>query len=455
MLKWGTRCFLSNEFYNAREDPNCKDPDGSGPLKKGDGQFYRPSGIAVDKLGYVYVADLDNQNVQKFTKNGEFVMSWGSYCNLATGEGCTDPDESGSLKWSDGQFASPYDIAIDSNEFVYVLETSNGRVQKFTTDGKFVAKLGKTRTFDGLLSFPEAIAVDKRGNVYVAGGNYNRIQKFSTNGTFLMKWGVGGSKLGQLFSPSGIAVSEDGYVYVADTQNNTVQKFTVDGKFISTWGSLCVIRNNFHGCIDPDGIGALQLGDGQFNNPVSITTDSDGNIYVFDGNSRVQKFDSDGRFIAKWGSFCTLFGYSVETYSPIPPPAIPAGEGCVDTDSRGPLEFGDGQFMWRAYIAADPNGYLYVSDPENKRTQKFTLDGKFLAKYGYSGPIATDKDGNVYVVDATAGYVKKFDDSGNVLVNLRLEQFEGPRGIAVDNSGNIYVFDGNLSIVQKYSPVTG
>ncbi len=444
VLKWGTRCVYSS----AREDPNCKDLDGDGPLRKGEGQFSNPMGVAADKLGYVYVSD-SNQHVQKFTKNGEFVASWGSYCNMMTGVSCIDPDDDGSLEWGDGQFASPTDIAVDSSGFVYVLDNSNARVQKFANNGKFVTKLGKTNIFNILLSFPEAIALDKHANVYIAGGPYSRILKFSSSGTPLMRWGDGGSNLGALRSPTGITVSGDGYVYVADTGNNRVQKFG-NGKFVYAWGSNCVLGNNFHGCIDPDGLGALQVGDGQFNSPSSIGTDTNGNIYVFDGNGRIQKFDSDGRFITKWGSFCALFGYSPASENDVP---IPRGEGCIDPDGVGPLKVGDGQFMSHAYIAVDPNGYLYVSDTGNNRTQKFTLDGKFLMTLDYYGPIAADEDGDIYVIDISGGYVTKFGAGGNIIARFTLDEFEAPRGIAVDNTGNIYVVDRNLSMVQKYSPI--
>ena len=58
------------------------------------------------------------------------------------------------------------------------------------------------------------------------------------------------------------------------------------------------------GCIDPDGSGPLQKGDGQFDHPGDVTLDSSGELlYVTDSrNNRIQKFDSDGKFITKWGS---------------------------------------------------------------------------------------------------------------------------------------------------------
>ena len=73
-------------------------------------------GIAVDSSGNVFVADLTNHRIQKFSSDGDFIEMWGS-----RGSG-------------DGQFLSPYGIAIDSLDYVYVTERDNNRVQKFLTD---------------------------------------------------------------------------------------------------------------------------------------------------------------------------------------------------------------------------------------------------------------------------------------------------------------------------------
>ena len=71
--------------------------------------------------------------------------------------------------------------------------------------------------------------MDVAGNVYVAETSNSRIQKFSSDGTFLMKWGIYGSDDGQLKYPSGVAVDATGNVYVADTGNRRIQKFSSDG----------------------------------------------------------------------------------------------------------------------------------------------------------------------------------------------------------------------------------
>lgn len=79
----------------------------------GDGQFSFPSGLAVDSLGNVYVADTGNHRIQKFDASGNFLAKWGSEGN------------------GDGQFSNPAGVAVDSLGNVYVADTGNHRIQKF------------------------------------------------------------------------------------------------------------------------------------------------------------------------------------------------------------------------------------------------------------------------------------------------------------------------------------
>ena len=107
---------------------------------------------------------------------------------------------------------------------------------------KFVTNWGSYGTDNGQFSIPNGIAVDSLGNVYVAdgrdeqyrtGGNY-RVQKFNSDGTFLATWGTYGSGNGQFSNPQGVAVDSSGNVYVTDGRdiymyqsegNYRVQKF--------------------------------------------------------------------------------------------------------------------------------------------------------------------------------------------------------------------------------------
>ena len=232
----------------------------------GDDQFKFPCGIAIDSSGYIYVADQENNRIEKYNSNGTFITKWGS---AGTG---------------DGQFGYPSGIAVDSSGNVYVIESSNHRVQKFNSSGAFITKWGSYGTGDGQFAYPWVVAVDSSDNVYVADQMNHRVQKFNSSGVFITKWGSEGVGDGNFNRPCGIEVDSSGNVYVTDSYNHRIQKFTSNGTFITKWGSS-------------------GTDDGQFNYPQKVAVDSSGNVYVFDEfNHRVQEFTSSGKFLTKWGS---------------------------------------------------------------------------------------------------------------------------------------------------------
>jgi hypothetical protein len=367
-----------------------------GSWGSGDGQFHWPSGITVDSRGYVYVTDTFNYCIQKFTSDGQFIAKWGSQGN------------------GDGKFNQPHAVAVDISDYVYVADTENNRIQKFTSDGQFVTKWGSGGNGDGQFTEAFAIAVDNSGSVYVADLLNSRIQKFSSNGQFTAKWGSRGSGDGQFFLPYAVAADANGNVYVADSGNSRIQKFTSNGQFVSKWGS----------------IGSEN---GQFYFPEGITLDSSDNVYVVDTyNHRIQKFMSDGQFVTKWGSFGS----------------------------------GDGQFSHPNGIVVDSGSYVYVVDTENCRIQKFTSKGEFVSKWGsygagnqqfyYPRGIALDSSNNVYVADTWNDRVQKFTSNGQFVTKWGSNgigdgQFKYPEGIALDSNGNVYVTDTQNYRVQKFT----
>jgi len=272
-----------------------------GSFGSGNGQFWYPGGIATDSKGDVYVADTNNHRVQKFDGAGNFLAKWGSRCvhrsyandrNIWSSS-CYDPDGAGPLALGDGQFSYPWGIAIDSKDNVYVGSGwNNHRIQKFDSRGNFVTKWGAYGNGNGQFKRPRGIAIDGADNVYVADTDSwdkpnNRVQKFDSSGNFLSKFGSSGNADGQFprRSPHGIGVDNKGNIYVSDTL--AMSNHHRIQKFDS--------RGNFLGKW-----GSYGPADGQFNEPRGVAVDQDGNIYVAEmGNHRIQKFDSSGNFLMK------------------------------------------------------------------------------------------------------------------------------------------------------------
>ena len=271
------------------------------------GQFIEPWDAAFDSKGNIYVLDTGNNRIQKFYPNGTFTAQWGSAGNAP------------------GQFNLPRSITLcpsadNDTDLVFVADTGNHRIQKFYSNGTFVAQWGTKGAGNGQFKNLTGIAADIAGNVFVADTENYRIQKFNSSGGFITKWGSQGMGSGTFNLPSGIAIDNlGGAVFVADTANHRIQKFNSSGGFIAKWGSE----------------GAAEA---QFELPQGVAIDSSGNVFVADTeNHRVQKFGYNGTFILKWGT-----------------------EGT-----------GNGTFKSPAGITVDADGKVYVADTDNNRVQKF------------------------------------------------------------------------------------
>ena len=263
-----------------------------------------PIGLTIDPQGHLYVIDGKNNRLQVFDATGQYLTTLGSQGH-----------DEGQFFFNEGTVHGA--VAADEQGNVYIADTYNSRIQKFTSDGQFVSLWGKhSGTDDGLFLQPVDVAVDKQGNIYVLDQLRHDIQTFDGDGNFLTKWSGAGDN--QFYSGN-IAVDEQGNVYVADSDHDRVLKFDNNGQFLTEWGSS-------------------GTGDGQFTAPAGITVDRQGNVFVVEQyGQRVQKFDSNGQFLTKWGS-----------------------DGA-----------GDGQFTNPVDIAVDDQGNIYVADYGNDRVQHF------------------------------------------------------------------------------------
>jgi sugar lactone lactonase YvrE len=401
--------------------------------------------------------------------------------------------EWGSAGSGEGQFDGPYDVAIDSQNNVYVTDFVNDRIQKFDSDGNFITTWGSAGSGEGQFDGPYGVATDSQNNVYVTDYGNDRIQVFSPSigattttitpppspeteqqnqqqYSFVRAWGSNGTGNGEFNDPEGIAIDSSGYVYVAEYYNNRIQKFTADGTFITSWGS--------------EG-----SGNGQFSSPYDVAIDSSGYVYVADfANDRIQKFSSDGTFITSWGStgsgngqFSSPRGVAIDSSGNLSTdPRVYVAEwggnriqkftsdGTFIT-SWGSTGSGNGEFNGTAGIAIDSSGSVYVADAGNDRIQKFTNDGTFIRKWGFEGSgngqfsspygIAIDSSDNVYVADFANNRIQKFSSDGTFITSWGSAgsgegQFSSPYGIAIDSSGNVYVSEEGNDRIQVFSPNT-
>jgi hypothetical protein len=257
--------------------------------------------------------------------------------------------------------------------------------------------------------------------------------------------------------------------------------------------------------------GSYGTGNGQFSFPVNTVVDSWDNIYIVDWhNNRIQKFNSNGDYLAEWpssggptsavdragnfyaatdriwkydsnGTLVAEFGYgyigsawdvSVDAYG-----NIYVSDGMnyriVKFNSNGQFVTqwgsygtGNGQFSMPCCIAFDSAGNVYVVDMLNNRIQKFTPDGVYLSQWGSYGTgngqfnmpcnIAIDAQDKIFITDTANNRIQKFDSNGVYLTQFGaygtgIGQFDSPHGVAVDSFGNVYVADSMNNRIQKFS----
>lgn len=274
-----------------------------------------------------------------------------------------------------GEFRGPLGVAVDDSGYVYVTDSENDRIEKFTADGKFVTSWGSSGTSIGQLRRPMHIRIGVDRLLYVSEYLNDRIQVFTLAGILVGQ--IAGdpvSQQGALDAPGGVAVSPDGQeVWIADFYNHRVAVFSRDGRYLREVGTPGrALRGRLH-------------------YPTDVVFGPGGSAYIADAyNNRVQRFAPDGRVRDMWG---------------------------------GPLGLGlpgswRGWFRVATGITTSPDGNVYVADFYNNRVQKFDSTGMFVTEWGVSGTrlgefdrptsVAVGPNGSVYVVDFGNNRVQRF-----------------------------------------------
>jgi hypothetical protein len=267
------------------------DVDGTGVSAR----FAKPSGVAVDGAGNVYVADTNNAVIRKIDSAGVVTTFAGLPRSQQPNGGTLAPvDGTGSA----ALFVGPVALAIDGSGNLFVIDadyvrkvTSAGVVT--TIAGSLGAVLGTSDgpAADANFDDPLGIAVDASGNVYIADTKSAIIRKLSTAGEVTTLAGTyrafgsadGTAGAANFSSPTGVAVDASGNVYVSDSGNFEVRKITSGGVVTTLAGKA----GNFGSA---DGTGSAA----QFFGINGITVDASGDIFVTGADNTVRKITSAG-----------------------------------------------------------------------------------------------------------------------------------------------------------------
>ncbi|TWT47589.1 NHL repeat-containing protein [Botrimarina hoheduenensis] len=177
---------------------------------KGPGEFGFVTDAVRDSTGCLYVSEYgDNDRVQKFSPDGEYLLGWGSHGS--------EP----------GQFRRPQNLVIDPQDRIWVCDACNHRLQLFDPQGELIGLWGTEGSDEGQLYYPYDMALDPDGNFYVCEYGNHRLQKFSPAGVPLGVWGGQGREPGQLWDPWALVRDSRGRLHVLDTGNHRVQRIAV------------------------------------------------------------------------------------------------------------------------------------------------------------------------------------------------------------------------------------
>lgn len=285
-------------------------------------RFWRPLGVGTDAVGNCYVTDTNNRRVCVFDNAGRFIREFGTY-------GEAIPPGTVKSTWQGGQFAYPYGIAVSDNGRIYVADMLNGRVQYFTSRGRFIDFFPKQKSLDPKSAFHRTMLYPLNltfhgDKVYVC--DSFRVAVFDLDGKFIRSIGRGrlGTDPGYLNHPNGVAVGRDGTVYVSDSNNQRVQAFSPNNEV--KWTAKGPYKQD-----DTD----IYIGI-----PRGIAVDQKENILVVDATSNcIHIFSPKGKWLGQ------------------------AGERGTD----------NGYFNFPNDIAVRPDGVIYVADKENNRIQAIRI----------------------------------------------------------------------------------
>ena len=272
-----------------------------------------PLGLTVGG-GKIYVAEEYASRVSAFSTDGSYLRSYDHYTSDRLG------------------FNRPNSVAMMPNGDMLVVDTWNYRLQRIDPKGNLIAEWGQAGEFgfdapgdpwDGFWG-PRDVVVGADGRIYVADTGNKRIRVYALeegSAVHLFDVGRGGSAAGELDEPSGLAIHSDGRLFIADTWNRRIAIFDGDGQHLSDFR----VRGWYNSTI---------------NRPYLALDEARSLLYISDpDSSRVLVYDLSGECIGSFGR-----------------------EG---SDGAG------GQFEGIGGIAADENGFIYISDSVAGKIYRF------------------------------------------------------------------------------------
>jgi uncharacterized protein (TIGR03437 family) len=431
-------------------------------------QLNQPYGLAFDRAGNLYIADLGNARVRKVALDGVIQTVAGGGALPATGAGQGGPATSAQLN-------QPRNLAIGLDGSLYISDFAANQLYQVTVGGilSLVAGTGVagysgdgTSALLAQLNAPAGLAADILGAVYVADSGNNLVRKVY-NGVIIDVFNTPG--------PTGVALASNGMLYVAaatyfgavSQQISSVASardvaldpagdmYFTAGAFvmeIPSGGALTTIAGsgaspNFGG----DGGPATAA---QLNSPSGIAVDSGGNWYIADtSNNRI-------RMVTPAGVITTIAGNGDPAQWNAPRAIAIDGSNnlyIADTGNNDVLKISAAgvttsiasQLNNPVSVAVDAQGSIYIADSGNNRIAQVTAAGTLTTFAKIDGPlaVAVDASGHVVAADATQIWAIASDGSSTSLI----DGLTSPNGLAFAPDGSLVIADTGANVVRQLS----
>jgi sugar lactone lactonase YvrE len=484
----------------------------------------RPYGVTTDSAGNVYIADAANNAVRVVNTQASAITLFGK--TIQPGQIQTVAGTLATAGFDPTHLNFPGAIALDGAGNLWIADTNNNAIRKVTPNGDMTTVVNSSGQFGGTgdgglatsaqLASPYGVALDAHGNLFIADFNNHVVRAVNTNpsgtgtnvvfGTNIAAGNIatvagintgtcgysgdgGAASSANLCSPVSLALDATGSLWISDYGDNAV-------RFVNALtGDISTVAGS-------SGVGGYS-GDGglatsaQLSNPIGLTLDASGNLYVADFNnnlvreiytgagfpptevgagsvnvnvlvqlnqntalSRVGVTASPGgatEFAVGTTSGCSLSGSTttVGTICTISLSFHPAYPGVrrqqlVLTDSNGnQYSFGLSGVGLAPQVALIP-GTISTIAGNGSNAPSTTPMAATSISLGSPEDLAFDSAGNLYIAELIPFQLLKMS-GGNITQFAPASTFAGPDGIAVDGAGNVYVSENNDCLIKKVS----
>ena len=349
------------------------------------------------------------------------------------------------------QFGEVTDIKMDENGNMRVLDAKAKVIHTIGPTGVEREAIDLTQGKSGNSITPSRISVDKEGGFHVLDIPHKTLDTLDQNGNFLPRIFENSDRKDFLLeAPSDVTSAEDGAVLVTDSMGGHVVKIDRNGRFVALFV--------------PQGDGL-----GQLLNPMSITTNRYGDIFVLDpGNDKILEFDRTFKYRTSYT--CVVEGEEGEILANFRGDTV----FVLDCQTGTVRELGsDGRLkklpnmpevsVGATSMAVTQDGGILIGTP-NASILEFSPSGRFQGILGAEDfsnvtDIAVKDDGTLFVIDNKDKEIEVYDRHRWLRKRFggkgKLDgQFQNPFRIGIDGEGNFYAFDNKRYCIQKFKADT-